>query len=108
MDLSFESKRVRSLCENSNKAKRELGEELARKLQARLAEIEAAEQLGDILVLLDLLDLTQPGDVLIPLAPGVTLTVAPYLKASGRGVESTIDLKEVTRVRIKGVDISNG
>jgi|SRR5579871_4590725 len=48
MDISFQNKRLRTLCESEVEAVQKLGKPGARKLKARLADIEAASCVTDL------------------------------------------------------------
>jgi hypothetical protein len=49
LNLAFATKALRSLCENRSIAERQLGPKSAERLRRRLADLRAAESLGDIL-----------------------------------------------------------
>lgn len=49
MELAFESKELRAVCEQGAAAKEELGEEMANDLRRRLADLRAATAVGDLL-----------------------------------------------------------
>ena len=48
--IAFETRKVRELCENLAIAKSRLGNEIAEQLIHRIADIEAAENINDLLV----------------------------------------------------------
>lgn len=48
MELSFEQKSLRHLCEDQSTAERELGEPTATKLRARLADFRAIERINEL------------------------------------------------------------
>ena len=50
MELAFESKELRSICEHEATAKTELGAEIAEALRGRLADLRAATSMGDLIV----------------------------------------------------------
>ncbi|MDE0291953.1 MAG: killer suppression protein HigA [Candidatus Dadabacteria bacterium] len=50
MDISFLDSDLKKLCEDSKYASRKLGSASARKLQTRLADLDAAAKLGDVTV----------------------------------------------------------
>lgn len=49
MDLDFETKSLRALCESEREQKRQLGAANARKLRARLADLQAAKRVTELL-----------------------------------------------------------
>jgi len=48
LELAFDTKPLRQICENEGKAKRKLGITVAEKLKRRLADLRAATVVGDI------------------------------------------------------------
>lgn len=50
LDLAFDSKLLRSICENEDEAIRELGPSAAKSLKHRLADLRAAVSITDLLV----------------------------------------------------------
>ena len=50
MELAFESKELRSICEHGATAKDELGAEVAEVLRARLADLRASTSVKDLIV----------------------------------------------------------
>ena len=50
MELSFESKGLRRICENQDVAKLKLGEAVSEALRRRLADLRAAKSIYDIVV----------------------------------------------------------
>ena len=50
MELAFESKELRSICEHEATAKTELGAEIAEALRGRLADLRAATSMDDLIV----------------------------------------------------------
>ena len=50
MIIAFETKRLREICEDNAVAVKELGSPAAEALQQRLADLRAAETIGDLIV----------------------------------------------------------
>lgn len=48
MKITFRDRKLRQLCEVANKAQKKLGPECARKLRARLSDLEAAGRVSDL------------------------------------------------------------
>ena len=48
MDISFSDSKIKKLCEDPEYAKKKLGDDVARKLKNRLADLSAASRLGDV------------------------------------------------------------
>lgn len=49
MDISYKDSKLRKLCENSREANRKLGADSAGKLQRRLSELDAAENVDELI-----------------------------------------------------------
>jgi len=56
LDLSFENKEIRKICEDEDIATLRYGSAVAKELQKRLADIDAAKSVNDLIV-------GQPGEV---------------------------------------------
>jgi toxin HigB-1 len=48
LELAFATKQLRDICESSKKADRELGSDIAGKLRIRLADLQAAQSVRDL------------------------------------------------------------
>lgn len=74
MELAFDHRKIRDVCENNSRARRTLGDEVARKLYARLADIDAAATIEDLLIGgLGLLNGQMNGSIVVPLGTTHTL-----------------------------------
>ena len=49
MDISYKDSKLRKLCENSREANRKLGADSAGKLQRRLSELDAADNVDELI-----------------------------------------------------------
>lgn len=108
MDISFENKSLRQLCENKNKAKTELGEELALKLKTLLADLEVWGNVSDFLAFgFYKFKVKENNHILVTLAEEVSFTFCainlniPFLK------DNTIDWSKITRIKIVGIEGKN-
>jgi ribosomal protein L29 len=74
LELAFETKPLREICESEHKAKQELGAKVAEELKRRLADLRAAASVEDLPV-------AKPrkisGTCIFDLAEGYRLVVAP-------------------------------
>lgn len=50
LEIAFETKSLRHLCETNQLARRKLGDNVAVKLQARLADLSSANSIDDVIV----------------------------------------------------------
>ena len=48
MEIDYGNKRIRAICLESRKANKELGREVAKKLQRRLADLDAADHVREL------------------------------------------------------------
>lgn len=105
MELSFEQKSLRDLCEDPPKAERELGEATATALHARLSDLRAIERISQIPV-------GNPqayGDpsgarMSIDLGNDYKLVFCANHNKLPIAASGVVDWSRVTRVRILGVE----
>lgn len=97
MIVSFENKEIRQLCENEVSSKRQLGEEFASILQARLSDLEAAVNIYDLIV-------GNPQEVFYNDERCYTISVSENLKIllSNNDLRNKVDFdwKDIKRVKI--------
>lgn len=106
MELSFGSEKLRDLCERQQVAEAKFGASLTRELRCLLAEMEAAESVGDILELCadhfiecgDRMTVTR-STIRVELCSG---HVKPRLGPDGK-----VDWRRVTRLRLESIEATN-
>jgi plasmid maintenance system killer protein len=104
LELAFESKLLRSICESEASAIEELGADVASALKRRLADLRAAKSPQDLPMGHPRIEKGKNGDVfVIDVHAGVQLVfctnhVKPPVTADG-----DIDLPKVGRIKILGV-----
>lgn len=102
MDIRYKDSKLRRLCENNREAQRKLGADCARKLQARLSDIEAAASVRE----LPPMDNPHPlrhdkqGQFSISLAGGSRLVFEPDHHPIPREQDGGIHWAEVTAITI--------
>lgn len=101
LQLAFETKHLRTLCESSADAISELGQEVAYSLIDRLADLDAAVSINDVLV-------GQPqafdnGELVLELATGYRLLGRANHPNNPKTKHGAIDWEKVSRVKL--VDI---
>ena len=101
LQLAFETKYLRTLCERSADAIRDLGQDVARDLMRRLADLDSAVTVNDLL-------LGQPcasdnGDLVIELVHGYRLECRANHPNNPTTTAGAIDWKKVSRIKIVGV-----
>jgi hypothetical protein len=101
LQLAFETKHLRTLCESSADAISELGQEVAYALIDRVADLDSAVSIKDVLV-------SQPqafdnGELILELATGYRLLCRANHPNNPKTTSGAIDWEKVSRVKI--VDI---
>ncbi len=104
--LAFAKKSLRTLCEKEATGVRVLGDRVARKLRARLADLDAAESMKDLVAgrpqELDIL-----GQVRLQVTPEVALILTANHELIPTLSNGKVDWGKVTRVkiiRVEGID----
>jgi hypothetical protein len=101
LEIGFETKTLRRLCEQQAHARRELGDDPAAALLGRLADLEAADSVVD-LPWLSVVFGTH-GEASIEFFPGYHLNVLAISGVSRMKKISDTDWSTVDRLRILGV-----
>ena len=101
MTLDFADKELRKLCETAKLAKKALGAPAAKKLQSRLADIVAAERVGDLVVgKPHPLSGDRKGQFSLTLHGGVRLVFEPLMDEVPTNDDGSISWPNVSGVRI--------
>jgi hypothetical protein len=101
LQLAFETKHLRTLCESSADAIRELGQDVARHLMQRIADLDSAVTINDVL-------LGQPrasdsGNLVIELVRGYRLQCRANHPNNPITATGAIDWNRVSRIKIVGI-----
>ena len=102
MDIEFKNSHIRELCENSRSAKQELGEACAKKLHSRIADIQAAASINELIAGKPH-PLTGKKDHMkysIQLDKGTRLLIEPDHRPMPSREDGGIDWTRVTKVKI--------
>lgn len=105
MEISFESKQLRELCENEDEGKRRLGDAVAKTLRDRLADCEAASSPKELIAGRSREGVD--GTMVLDLEDGYSLTFAanhPTLPLTPSG---EINWSKVHRIRILKIESDN-
>ena len=109
LELAFDTKSLRDLCEKEEKARRELGPDVAQKLKHRLADLRAAESVKELVAGRPReTESVNPGCFVIDLADGSRLAFcanhrkAPLLTSGG------VDWGRVSRIKILRIEDAYG
>ncbi len=101
MNLDFANKRLRKLCETEKMAQKELGASAAKKLNSRLADLIAAERVGDLVVgKPHPLKGDRQGQFSLTLHHGIRLVFEPLMHAVPTTDSGAIDWPAVTGVNV--------
>lgn len=101
LQLAFETKHLRTLCESSADAIRELGQDVARHLMERLADLDSAVTISD--VLLGRPRASDRGDLVIDLVCGYRLQCRANHPNNPQTTTGGIDWNKVSRIKIVGI-----
>lgn len=102
MEIGFKDKKLRELCEKQAVARKKLGDACARKLHVRLADLEAAEAVTDLVAgNPHPLKHDRAGQFALDLAGGYRLVFAPGNDPTPRKPDASIDWSQVTIICIE-------
>ena len=109
LELAFETKTLRDLCEKEEKARRELGPEVAEKLKHRLADLRAAESVQDLVIGRPReTQCANPGCFVIDLADGCSLAFCANHRKVPLLTSGGVDWAKVSRVKILRIENAHG
>lgn len=101
MDIDFQNKDLRKLCESDTHAQRKLGPDCAKKLRARLSDLEAAERVTDLVAgKPHPLAGDRDGQFALSLAGGARLTIVADHEPLPTDSHGKIDWSKVSKIRI--------
>jgi hypothetical protein len=101
LQLAFETKHLRTLCESSADAISELGQEVTYALMQRLADISSAVSIKDIL--LGHPQAFDNGDLVIDLAAGYRLRCCAGHPSNPKTASDVIEWEKVSRIKVVGI-----
>lgn len=102
MEIHFKDKKVRELCEKRAAAEKKLGAACARKLYARLSDLEAASRVSDLVVgSPHPLKGDRAGQFALDLAGGWRLVFAPQHDPCPSRADGGIDWSQVSIICIE-------
>lgn len=105
MNIAFATRKLREICENQVKAERELGVVIAAKLRSRLADLNAARSVKELLFG-EPRESSEDGRSVftINLTQGYQLVLA----SNHNSIRADGDWAEVTRVKVLEIEADNG
>jgi len=100
LELAFDTKKLRSLCENEAAAVRCLGDKVARKLRARLADLRALDCICDLPIYGPAIFDRGQESLQIPLGIGHALLLSANHSSNPLSESGNVDWRQVSRVKI--------
>lgn len=102
MEIGFRDDRLRDLCEKERVARKKLGDACARKLRSRLADLDAARVVTDLVAgRPHPLKVDRAGQFALDLAGGIRLVFAPANDPVPQTQDGSTDWSEVNAVCIE-------
>jgi hypothetical protein len=110
LELAFDSKALRAICENEINAKRDLGPEVAEILKHRLADMHAAPSPKDLVAGRPREQGSQrgQGQMVVDLCDGYRIVFCANHPKNPMTASSDLDWSRINRVKILRIDKENG
>jgi plasmid maintenance system killer protein len=109
LEFAFESKDLRTLCEDQARAKASLGDVAAHALKNRLADLRAATHAADLPAGRPRpLDESDRNQMAVDLSDGYRLVFAANHRQNPTAGSGEVDWQRVTRVKILRIDKEHG
>ena len=106
MEITFKTKKLLVLCNDSRKAAKELGQACAKKLRSRLDDLEACRSLEDMRSLpgrCHELTVELAGKLAVDLQGGMRLIFEPNREPPPTKPDGGLDWREITEIRVVDV-----
>lgn len=105
MNIEFADNKTQTICQNEKSAIRKLGKACSNKLKSRIADIQAAETVTDLMVgKPHPLKGNREGHFSITICDGKCLILVPANNPTPTTKEGKIDWSNVTEIKIIGID----
>ena len=109
MEFAFENKLLRGLCENEPQAQRILGANVASKLKHRLADMEVAQCVTELVAGKPReLDGVRRGQISVDMCDGYRIIFCANHNNIPLMVSGSVDWSKVTRIKILNIDLHDG
>ena len=109
MELAFNAKHLRTICESEDDAKKELGETVAEVLKRRLADLRAAVSVMDLVAGHPrTLDGDESDHMILNLRDGYFIVFAANHVNNPTKESGQLDWASVTRIKILRIERNNG
>ena len=106
LDLAFETRSIRTLCEKASQADRQLGTKVGRYLRAALADMQRASNVMDLPTAMP--RSTNGYEMEISLSQGYKLFFAVNHSEIPVRRDESVNWKKVTRIKITRIGVSHG
>jgi toxin HigB-1 len=103
MELAFETRALRRVCESDAEARRRYPKEMVEELQARLADLRAATSASDLVAGRPSLDGCPPGRIRFSLDGGGELVCVGNHPRPPLTKEDLVDFDRIRRVRVVAI-----
>lgn len=108
MEISFKNRELRNLCASKNRAKHQLGETLASKLMARLADIMAFNNVDELIVSQILGSVINSGDhIKIEISAKFNIIFCSNHIETPLLDDGNVDWSNVNRIKILNIGVDN-
>lgn len=108
ISLAFADEKLRQTCESNRSARRRLDENVVTCLQARLADLRAADSLSELITMeLARLDSSDDGRLVIPLGSDYVLAVSANHRPEPRSPSGKLEWEKVSRIKILSIGRAN-
>ena len=104
MDIAFDSRALRTLCERKEVANQKLGTAVATALRSRLADLQAAASPNALPIATEQLESSRGARMALPLSDGYRLVLTSNHVKDPVAADGTLHWSRVTRVKILSID----
>lgn len=109
MELAFETKELRDICEHEARAKQELGKQVAEKLKHRLADMISARTVTDLVAgELHEVDGAHPRNMAVKISEGVRLVFSANHNEMPLSRPGAVDWSKVRRIKLVRIEDNDG
>lgn len=109
MEFAFHSKTLRGICENEAQARRALGPNVAQRLKHRLADMQAAQIVKELVAGKPFeLDGTRRGQISVDLGDRYRIIFCANHNANPTTESGSVDWSKVTRIKIINIECNDG
>jgi plasmid maintenance system killer protein len=105
LEIAFANRSLRQLCENEITAQRQFGEQAAKRLRQRLADLRAARSAKDIVIgRLKRHEAAKPAEITMELCDGCGLSFCPNHNSVPELPSGCVDWARVIRIKLLRIE----